>query len=116
MTSFRGERIFAIGTHIGGTIIPSVEGPSKIRVQFTVPPLVPGEYALDIGFYDAAGSPLDEIYGAAALRVLKDEYLSMVVEHSPHLGQIMVRSDWTCTPNPDASSIALISSTPRSNS
>jgi hypothetical protein len=54
----------------GGTIIPSIEGPSKIRVQFTAPPLVPGEYALDIGFYDGTGSPLDEIYGAAALRVL----------------------------------------------
>jgi lipopolysaccharide transport system ATP-binding protein len=116
VTSFRGERIFAIGTHIGGTIIPSIEGPSKIRVQFTAPSLVPGEYALDIGFYDGAGSPLDEIYGAAALRVLKNDYLSMVAEHGPHTGHIMVRSDWTCMVNSDANSSELISSTPRSNS
>jgi lipopolysaccharide transport system ATP-binding protein len=124
VTSYRGERIFAIGTHIGGTVIPSVEGPSTIRVQFTAPPLVPGEYSLDIGFYDGTGIPLDTIYGAAALTVLKDEYLSMVAEHGPYTGQIMVRSDWTCAPNPDANSSELIStvscdanpSEPRNNS
>ena len=113
VTSFRGERIFAIGTHIGGTFIPSIEGPSKIRVQFTAPLLIPGEYALDIGFYDGAGGPLDEIYGAATLKVLKDEYLSMVAEHGPHTGQIMVRSEWTCDSNPDANSSEVISTAGR---
>ena len=124
VTSFRGERVFAVGTHIGGTIIPSIEGPSKICVRFTAPPLVPREYTLDIGFYDGIGNPLDEIYGAAALRILKDDYLWMVGEHGPHTGQIMVRSEWTCGPNPDVNSSQLIptvgcdadSSTPRSNS
>ena len=113
VTSFRGERIFAIGTHIGGTFIPSIECPSKIRVQFTAPLLIPGEYALDIGFYDGAGGPLDEIYGAATLKVLKDEYLSMVAEHGPHTGQIMVRSEWTCDSNPDANSSEVISTAGR---
>jgi lipopolysaccharide transport system ATP-binding protein len=124
VTSFRGERVFAVGTHIGGTIIPSIEGPSKICVQFTVPPLVPGEYTLDIGFYDRIGSPLDQIYGAATLTVLKDAYLSMVAEHGTYTGQIMVRSEWTCAPNPDSNSSELSStvsydadsSTPRSKS
>jgi len=96
VTSYRGERIFAIGTHIGGDAIPFVGGPSTISVRFTLPPLVPGEYTLDIGFYDRTGTPLDLIYGGASLEVLKDGYLSMVDEHGPHTGQLMVRSNWTC--------------------
>jgi lipopolysaccharide transport system ATP-binding protein len=96
ITSYRGERIFAIGTHIGGDTIPFVGGPSTIRARFELPPLVPGEYTLDIGFYDRTGSPLDVIYGGASLEVLKDDYLSMVDEHGPHTGQLMVRSKWTC--------------------
>src|SRR5487761_902404 len=105
VTNYRGERVFAIGTHIGGTAISSIEGPSTIRVRFAVPPLVPGEYTLDIGFYDRTGTPLDEIYGGAALEVLKDEYISMVGPHGPHTGHIMVRSEWTCTQGNDAHAI-----------
>jgi lipopolysaccharide transport system ATP-binding protein len=97
VTNPRGERVFAIGTHIGGTEIPSIEGPSTIHARFVVPPLVPGEYSLDVGFYDRTGTPLDEIYGAAALEVLKDDYLSMVDRHIPYMGYIMVRSEWACT-------------------
>ncbi|HVB58284.1 MAG TPA: Wzt carbohydrate-binding domain-containing protein [Candidatus Acidoferrales bacterium] len=105
VTNYRGERVFAIGTHIGGTAISSIEGPSTICVRFTVPPLVPGEYTLDIGFYDRTGTPLDEIYGGAALEVLKDEYISMVDPHGPHTGHIMVRSEWICTQGSDANAI-----------
>lgn len=42
VTNYRGERVFAIGTHIGGDAIPLIEGPSTVRMRFTVPPLVPG--------------------------------------------------------------------------
>jgi lipopolysaccharide transport system ATP-binding protein len=110
ITNERGERIFAIGTHIGGTEIPSIEGPATIRVRFQIPPLVPGQYSLDVGFYDRTGIPLDEIYGAAAIEVLKDEYLSMIESHSQHTGHIMVRSEWTCTQDTDGNSSELISS------
>ena len=109
VTNYRGERVFAIGTHIGGGIIPVIDGPLTIRVRFAVPPLVPGEYALDVGFYDATGVPLDEIYGATTLEVLKDDYISLVDPHGPHSGQIMVRSEWTCAQNEDASDSRLIS-------
>ncbi len=99
MTNYRGERVFAIGTHIGGDAIPLIEGPSTIRIRFTVPPLVPGEYMLDIGFCDRVGTILDEIYGGACLEVLKDGYLSMVEQHGSHTGHVMVRSEWVCTQN-----------------
>ena len=97
VTNVRGERVFAIGTYIGGTEIPSIEGPSAIQVRFIVPPLFPGQYSLDIGLYDRTGNPLDEIYGAVSLEVLKDKYLSMVDSHVPGMGHVMVRSEWTCT-------------------
>jgi lipopolysaccharide transport system ATP-binding protein len=124
VTDYRGERVFAIGTHVGGDAIPVIEGPSTIQVRFTVPPLVPGEYSLDIGFYDRTGIPLDEIYGGASLEILKDDYLSMIDQHSPHTGHVMVRSEWTLAPNPDENPSKLVStvgcdanpSEPRNNS
>jgi lipopolysaccharide transport system ATP-binding protein len=109
VTNTRGERVFAIGTHIGGTEIPSIEGPGTIRVRFKLPPLVPGQYSLDIGFYDRTGIPLDEIYGAAAIEVLKDGYISMIESHGQHTGHIMVRSEWTCAQDTDGNSSEFIS-------
>jgi homopolymeric O-antigen transport system ATP-binding protein len=109
VTSARGERVFAIGTHIGGTSISSIERPSMIRIRFKVPPLVPGEYTLDIGFYDRTGIPLDEVYGGACLEILKDDYLSMVDSHGSHTGHVMVRSEWTCTQIEPQASDELIS-------
>ena len=109
VTNLRGERVFAVGTHVGGDAIPLIEGPSTIRVRFTVPPLVPGEYTLDIGFCDGMGIPLDEIYGGASLEILKDDYLSMIDQHSPHTGHVMVRSEWSCTPISDANPSELFS-------
>jgi lipopolysaccharide transport system ATP-binding protein len=124
VTNARGERVFAVGTHIGGTEIPSIEGPSTIHVRFIVPPLVPGQYTLDIGLYDTKGNPLDEIYGAVALELLKDERFTMVDKYTPHTGNIMVRSECRCTLDADPNSSELIStggadrdsSPPRSNS
>jgi lipopolysaccharide transport system ATP-binding protein len=109
VTNTKGERVFAIGTYIGGTQIPSIEGAGTIRVRFTIPALVPGQYSLDVGFYDRTGIPIDEIYGAAAIEVLKDDYISMVESHSHDMGHIMVRSEWTCTLDTDADSRQLIS-------
>jgi lipopolysaccharide transport system ATP-binding protein len=111
ITNYRGERVFAIGTHIGGDLIPVIEGPCWVRARFVVPPLVPGEYSLDIGFYDRTGSPLDEIYGGAFLEMLKDEYLTMVDQHGPYAGHFMVRSEWTCVQNGNPSG-ELISKAP----
>ncbi len=95
VTSIRGERVFAIGTNLGGTAIPKLEGPAIVNVRFKLPYLVPGEYSFDIACYDSVGVPLDEIYGAAAIEVIKDDYISMVGPSGPHMGQIMVRSEWS---------------------
>jgi lipopolysaccharide transport system ATP-binding protein len=94
VTSIRGERIFAIGTHIGGNAISYLEGSAQVDVRFKLPYLVPGEYSLDIGFYDRNGLTMDEIYGAAVIEVLKDKYLTMIDPHGAHTGQVMVRSEW----------------------
>jgi lipopolysaccharide transport system ATP-binding protein len=99
VTSYRGERVFAIGTHLGGNVIPDIDGAATVSVHFVIPPLVPGQYSLDIGFYDRMGHPLDAIYGGACIEILKDDYLSLVDEHGPHSGHLMVRSEWTCSQN-----------------
>jgi lipopolysaccharide transport system ATP-binding protein len=105
LTSCAGDRVLAIGTNIGDNVIPLIEGPSTICARFIVPPLVPGEYTLDIGMYDRTGLPLDEVYGAAHLQVLNDGYLGMVEEHNRYMGYIMVRSEWTCTQDDIAASV-----------
>lgn len=94
-TNARGERAFAIGTHIGGTAIESVSGPSVIRIRFEVPPLVPGTYTLDIGLYDWMVTPLDELIGAAAIEILPSDHVRMVDPYGPHMGHVIVRSEWT---------------------
>lgn len=109
VTDTRGERVFAIGTHIGGEEIPIIEGFATVCVRFIIPPLVPGQYTLDIGFYDRTGAPLDEVYGAAAFEILKDNYLSMVMEPSHYFGKIMVPSEWTLTQNENGNSSQLTS-------
>ena len=109
VTSYRGERVFAVGTNIGGNEIPVVDAPSSVVVRFTMPLLVAGEYALDIGIYDRTGTPLDEIHGAASLEVLNDGYLSTVEEHNHHMGYIMVRSEWSCVEGDARDSSGLIS-------
>jgi len=114
VTSIRGERIFAIGTNLGGTAIPKIEGPAIVNVQFQLPYLIPGEYSFDIGCYDNVGTALDEIYGAAAIEVLKDDYVSMVDAHGPQMGQIMVRSEWSAVAEiRDCAELALPAVDPR---
>ncbi|HKQ87523.1 MAG TPA: ABC transporter ATP-binding protein [Candidatus Acidoferrales bacterium] len=99
-TNARGERAFALGTHIGGTLISDVEGPKTVRVRFLIPPLVPGQYTLDIGFYDWLVSPLDEIIGAVAIDVRRDESILMSDPYGPHVGHILVRSEWDWVEEP----------------
>jgi lipopolysaccharide transport system ATP-binding protein len=94
VTSDRGERIFAVGTHIGGSAISHIQGLTRVDVRFKLPYLVPGQYKLDIGFCDRNNRTMDEIYGAAVIEVLKDNYLTMIDPHGAHTGQVMVRSEW----------------------
>ncbi len=96
VTNGRGERVFAVGTYIGGTEIPHIEGPLTIRVQFEMPLLVAGQYSLDLGLYDRTGMQVDEVFGATTFEVAKTDYLQMTEMHSHHMGNIMVRSDWKC--------------------
>lgn len=105
ITNYRGERIFAVGTFVGGTNIPALDGPSTVRVRFTLPPLFPGQYNLDIGFSEEVGGPLDEVYAAAILEVLKDDYMSLMDSHAAHFGQIMVPSEWSCLTNLEQSPV-----------
>jgi hypothetical protein len=95
VTNGRGERVFAVGTYIGGTEIPHIEGPSAIRVQFKMPQLVAGQYGMDLELYDRTGMQVDEVFSAITFEVAKTDYLQMTETHSHYLGNIMVRSDWS---------------------
>ena len=108
VTNIRGERVFAIGTHMGGTEIPPIAGAATVRARFTIPFLIAGQYAIDIGFYDRNNTPLDEIQGATTCEILKDNYLDMVENHGHSMGSIMVRSEWSCVEDKSTNPTELI--------
>jgi hypothetical protein len=93
---------------MGGTEIPPIAGAATVRARFTIPFLVAGQYAIDIGFYDRTGIALDEIQGSTTCEILKDNYLDMIENHGHHMGSIMVRSEWSCVEDRSANPTELI--------
>jgi lipopolysaccharide transport system ATP-binding protein len=90
----KGERVFALGTYLGPEAMTPIQGPNLVDVQFIMPPLFPGQYTIDLGFYDITEGTLSEIFGAATIEVIESNYLNMIETNSQSLGQLMVRSKW----------------------
>ncbi len=94
ITNSRGERVFAIATYLSPDVLPSMTGEQIIEVQFELPPIVPGQYSLDIGVSEGITDSLDAIYTAAAFEMDETNYLETTTELSRHYGNIMVPSRW----------------------
>lgn len=95
ITDHKGDRIFAIGTPFGPKPLPAFQGGLTVGIGFTMPPVQPGTYQLDVGFYDQHEGTLQEIYAAGSLEVAEANYLTMTHASTSHLGHILVRSSWT---------------------
>ena len=94
ITNSKGERTFAVGTPFGPHALPERQGEFKVAINFVLPPIQPGIYQLDVGFYDQHEGTLQEIYAAGSLEVAEINYLAMTNASTPDLGHILVRSDW----------------------
>jgi lipopolysaccharide transport system ATP-binding protein len=94
ITNNRGERVFAVGTPFGPRPLSALRGQANIGLRFTLPPIPPGIYQLDVGFSDQHEGTLQEIYAAATIEVAEVNYLEMTGSGTPDLGHILVRSTW----------------------
>jgi lipopolysaccharide transport system ATP-binding protein len=94
----RGERVFAIATYLSAKPVERVEASSTIQVDFTLPPLYPGRYTVDISLSGEDGVFMDQVESAAAFEVLQDGYLGSTHPYFPEMGVVLVASEWRATP------------------
>lgn len=92
-TNTRRERVFAVGSWLGPTQIPVLRQNTTVTISFQMPPIIPGRYTLDIGFYDREAGVEEEFYSAGAIEVAETNYLNMVEPVMPEIGQLFVRSE-----------------------
>ena len=92
-TNTRRERVFAVGSWLGPSQIPVLRQNTTVTISFQMPPIIPGRYTLDIGFYDREAGVEEEFYSAGAVEVAETNYLNMVDPVMPEIGQLFVRSE-----------------------
>ena len=91
--TMKGGRVFAVGSHLGSSQMPVLRQDATVMIRFQMPPIIPGRYTLDIGFYDTEAGIDEEYYSAGAVEVAETNYLNMIEPVHPQIGQILVRSE-----------------------
>jgi lipopolysaccharide transport system ATP-binding protein len=90
----RGERVFAIATYLSPRPIERIDASSTVQVTFTLPPLYPGRYTLDVSMSAEDGHFMDQVESACAFDVLQDGYLGSTHPYFPEMGLVLVQSEW----------------------
>ena len=93
----RGDRVFAIATYLSPKPVERIDAASTVQVDFTLPPLYPGRYTLDISLSAEDGNFMDQVESAAAFDVLQDGYLGSTHPYFPEMGMVLVPSEWRAT-------------------
>jgi lipopolysaccharide transport system ATP-binding protein len=91
-TNIKGERVFAVGSWLGPDRLPPLEGLRIVRITFTMPPIVPGRYTLDVGLHDSEANTQEDYFAAGAVEVSETNYLRMLEPFQAEIGQLYVRS------------------------
>jgi lipopolysaccharide transport system ATP-binding protein len=89
----RSERVFAVGSWLGPSPLPPIETATTVRIAFTLPPLVPGRYSMDIGLYDHEAGVNEEHHAVGAIEIVETNFLQMIEPGAAELGQIYVKSN-----------------------
>jgi lipopolysaccharide transport system ATP-binding protein len=92
-TNMTRERVFAVGSWLGPSQMPVLRQNTIVTISFQMPPIIPGRYTVDIGFWDTEAGVDEEFYSAGAIEVAETNYLNMVEPVVPEIGQILVRSE-----------------------
>jgi hypothetical protein len=93
--NFRGERIFAIASHLSPTALARADGATTIAADFTMPALFPGHYQFDISIMPVSGRFTDHVAPAGGLEVLHDDYLETAYPYFSEMGTLLVQSRWS---------------------
>ena len=88
------ERIAAVATYLSPDSLGHLDGPSIVVCKFTVPPLIPGKYYLDVSLDSGSGNRIDEVRGAAAIEIEESGYLGGTYPYFREMGPILVPSRW----------------------
>ena len=88
----KGDRVFAVASWLGPASLPPFQGNRSIRISFSMPPVIPGRYTIDVGFYDGDAHVSEEYFSAGAVEVAETNYLQMLEPNAAGIGQILVRS------------------------
>jgi lipopolysaccharide transport system ATP-binding protein len=91
----RKERIFAIATYLSPTPIDRVERETVVEATFTIPPLYPGSYSLDISLSTEEGPFIDKVEDATSFEVLEDGFLGSSHPYFSGMGVVLVPSRWS---------------------
>jgi lipopolysaccharide transport system ATP-binding protein len=91
-TNSKGDRVFAVATWLGPKPLPEICGNQNVHIRFAMPPLVPGRYTLDIGFYEHDQKIGEDYYSAGAVEVSEINYLQTLEPTVAEIGQLFVRS------------------------
>jgi lipopolysaccharide transport system ATP-binding protein len=95
----KGDRVFAVGSWLGPSELPPLSGSQTVQIQFTMPPVVPGRYIMDIAFYENEAGIAEEYYSVGGVEVVQTNYLNMMEPTVAELGQLYVRSMVTVIAN-----------------
>ena len=95
----KGDRVFAVGSWLGPRELPPLSGSQTVQIQFTMPPVVPGRYTLDVAFYENEAGIAEEYFSVGGVEVVQTNYLQMMEPTVAELGQLYVRSTVTVIAN-----------------
>ena len=97
----RGDSVFAVATYLSPKPVERLDAASTVKVTFTLPPLYPGRYTMNISLSAEGGHFLDVVESAAAFDVLQDDYLGSTHPYFPEMGMVLVPSEWSATSGVD---------------
>lgn len=90
-----GERIFAIANFLSDSSLERMQDEFAVTATFSMPPIFPSRYHVDIGLCDGDGKRIDELYSAATIEVAEVNYLRTTHPYFREMGYVMVPSNWS---------------------
>ncbi len=98
LNNSRRERVMAVATWLGPDEAPAMRQKTLVRFHFSLPPLVPGRYTIDVGLYDNSVGHVEDHMGQAAIEVAETNFLRTVEPVVKEIGVVLVRSRFEVNP------------------
>jgi lipopolysaccharide transport system ATP-binding protein len=94
-----GQRITSVGTFLSQSVLPSMEGVTKIRCAIDKLPLAQGEYFLSLSVGNLQNPLMDQVEHLVHFTVEPGDFYGNGRYPINGLGQILLKSTWTVSGN-----------------